>query len=70
MPWAIYYNKKNDDIEIYPLSEESNFSSKDLDDYFTKLPHVDKWVISDNFPTEEDIDNFENAGGFESSDED
>jgi len=70
MAWAIYFNKTTRDIEVYPLSEVSNYSAKDLDIHFSKNPNVDKWTVVENFPSEQDIDDFENAGGFDSSSED
>lgn len=69
MAWALYFNKKTNDIEVFPLSEESSYSSDQIDQYFSNHPDVEQWAIYSNFPTEEDIDDFEKAGGFYSSGE-
>jgi len=69
MSYALYYNSKTENIEVYPQLEEHTMTGEEIEKYMSENADSRKWVIYDHLPTEEDIDAFEDMGGFTSSDE-
>ncbi len=59
MFYALFYNKSNDEIEVYPKLESHTLTDKDIEAHLTELPEAKTWTIFDHVPTEEEINDFE-----------
>ena len=67
--YALYFNNTTENIEVYPLMETHNLNSKDIEKYLENSPEIDKWILYDHMPTDEDIESFEEFINEDSEDE-
>ena len=68
MQYALYINSEND-IKLYPEEEEHTLSAEQIEQYLSENNDAIRWVIYDHMPTEDDVEEFENANDEESDDE-
>jgi len=59
MHYALFYNIDTDDIELYPKLENHNHSKEDIEKYLNENNSIEKWIIFDHLPDENDIEEFE-----------
>jgi len=59
MFYALFYNKSNDEIEVYPKLDSHSLTEKDIESYLSQLTDAKSWTIYDHLPTEDDINDFE-----------
>jgi len=59
MNYALFYNNDSDDIELYPKLENHSLSHLDIEKFLENSSNVEKWIIYDHLPTENDIEEFE-----------
>lgn len=67
--YALYFNNTTENIEVYPLMETHNLSKRKIEKYLENQPEIDKWVLFEHLPTEEDIKSFEEFLNDNSDDE-
>jgi len=68
MHYALFINSEND-IKLFPEAEEHTFTVEQIEQHLSQNNDVIRWVIYDHMPTEDDVDDFENANDEESDDE-
>ena len=67
--YALYFNNKTDNIEVYPLLEDHNLSKKEIERYLEENEDVEKWIVYDHMPDDDDLESFEEFINAESDDE-